>query len=28
LQWQIFKSWLEAYGEDADRPKVFILGDP
>ena len=28
LQWQILKSWLEAYGEDADRPKVFIVGDP
>ena len=28
LQWQILKSWLEAYGDDANRPKVFIVGDP
>ncbi|NBS69753.1 hypothetical protein EBT31_12700, partial [bacterium] len=28
LQWQILKSWLEAYGDDASRPSVFIVGDP
>lgn len=28
LQWQILKSWLEAYGDDVDRPNVFIVGDP
>ena len=28
LQWQILKSWLEAYGDDANRPSVFIVGDP
>lgn len=28
LQWQILKSWLAAYGDDVDRPSVFIVGDP
>lgn len=28
LQWQILKSWLEAYGDDVNRPNVFIVGDP
>ncbi|MBX9901836.1 MAG: UvrD-helicase domain-containing protein [Burkholderiaceae bacterium] len=28
LQWQIVKSWLEAYGGDESRPSVFIVGDP
>jgi len=28
LQWQILRSWLAAYGEDQDKPKVFIVGDP
>ena len=28
LQWQIVRAWLEAYGEDHQRPSVFIVGDP
>ncbi len=28
LQWQILRAWLDAYGEDQDKPKVFIVGDP
>lgn len=28
LQWQILRSWLEAYGQANDRPSVFIVGDP
>ena len=28
LQWQILKSWLDAYGQDVDKPSVFIVGDP
>ena len=28
LQWQILRSWLEAYGHTKDRPSVFIVGDP
>ena len=28
LQWQILRSWLEAYGQAKDRPTVFIVGDP
>lgn len=28
LQWQILRSWLEAYGDALDRPTVFIVGDP
>lgn len=28
LQWQILRSWFEAYGQAQDRPSVFIVGDP
>ncbi|MBY0574220.1 MAG: UvrD-helicase domain-containing protein, partial [Undibacterium sp.] len=28
LQWHIVAAWLAAYGADADRPSVFIVGDP
>jgi ATP-dependent helicase/nuclease subunit A len=28
LQWNIVRSWLEAYGADAAQPSVFIVGDP
>ena len=28
LQWQILQSWLAAYDGDADRPSVFLVGDP
>ena len=28
LQWQIVRAWLDAYGNDAQRPSVFIVGDP
>jgi ATP-dependent helicase/nuclease subunit A len=28
LQWQIVRAWLHAYGEDHQRPSVFIVGDP
>ena len=28
LQWQILRAWLAAYGEDHQKPKVFIVGDP
>ncbi len=28
LQWQILQSWLAAYDGDADRPGVFLVGDP
>ncbi len=28
LQWQILRGWLDAYGDDHDKPKVFIVGDP
>ena len=33
LQWQVLQSWLAAYGEmeeggAADRPSVFVVGDP
>ena len=28
LQWQIVRAWLEAYGNDHQRPSVFIVGDP
>ena len=28
LQWQILRSWFEAYGQTKDRPSVFIVGDP
>ncbi|HAT39295.1 MAG TPA: DNA helicase UvrD [Polynucleobacter sp.] len=28
LQWQILRSWFEGYGEDINKPSVFIVGDP
>lgn len=28
LQWRILRTWLEAYGSDAERPTVFLVGDP
>lgn len=28
LQWQIVRAWLDAYGHDARRPSIFIVGDP
>jgi ATP-dependent helicase/nuclease subunit A len=28
LQWNIVRSWLNAYGEDGGKPSVFIVGDP
>lgn len=28
LQWSIVQAWLEAYGDDAAQPSVFIVGDP
>ncbi len=28
LQWRILRGWLEAYGADAQRPTVFMVGDP
>ena len=28
LQWQIVQAWLAAYGDDHQRPQVFIVGDP
>jgi ATP-dependent helicase/nuclease subunit A len=28
LQWNIVRAWLDAYGADASRPSVFIVGDP
>lgn len=28
LQWCILRTWLEAYGGDAEPPSVFIVGDP
>jgi len=28
LQWNIVRAWLDAYGEEAARPSVFIVGDP
>ncbi len=28
LQWHIVRAWLDAYGDDGDRPSVFIVGDP
>ena len=28
LQWHVVRAWLEAYGGDATRPSVFIVGDP
>lgn len=28
LQWCILRTWLDAYGGDAEPPSVFIVGDP
>jgi ATP-dependent helicase/nuclease subunit A len=28
LQWITLRSWLEAYGQDASRPSVLLVGDP
>jgi len=28
LQWNIVRAWLDAYGDDAARPTVFVVGDP
>jgi len=28
LQWSIVRAWLDAYGSDAGRPSVFVVGDP
>lgn len=28
LQWSIVRAWLEAYGDDAGQPSMFIVGDP
>lgn len=28
LQWNIVRSWLNAYGADSAKPSVFIVGDP
>lgn len=28
LQWGIVRAWLNAYGDDAAKPSVFIVGDP
>ncbi|NUT60070.1 UvrD-helicase domain-containing protein [Herbaspirillum sp. C9C3] len=28
LQWCIVRSWLDAYGDDAAQPSVFVVGDP
>lgn len=28
LQWSIVRAWLAAYGDDAQQPSVFIVGDP
>ncbi len=28
LQWHVVRAWLDAYGDDGDRPSVFIVGDP
>jgi ATP-dependent helicase/nuclease subunit A len=28
LQWRILRTWLEAYGSDAERPTIFLVGDP
>ncbi|HWV63511.1 MAG TPA: UvrD-helicase domain-containing protein [Oxalicibacterium sp.] len=27
-QWQIVQAWLRAYGDDAARPSMFVVGDP
>ncbi len=28
LQWQVLQSWLASYESDAQRPQVFLVGDP
>ena len=28
LQWQILKSWLDAYSAGLDKPHIFLVGDP
>jgi ATP-dependent helicase/nuclease subunit A len=28
LQWSIVRAWLHAYGDDAQQPSVFVVGDP
>lgn len=28
LQWNVVRSWLDAYGASAEQPSVFIVGDP
>lgn len=28
LQWHIVRAWLDAYGDDAAKPTVFVVGDP
>lgn len=28
LQWSIVQAWLNAYGDDADKPSMFVVGDP
>jgi ATP-dependent helicase/nuclease subunit A len=28
LQWRVLHDWLAAYGEDGERPQVFLVGDP
>ena len=28
VQWQALKGWFAAYGDDAARPGVFLVGDP
>lgn len=28
LQWSVVRAWLDAYGDGAGRPSVFVVGDP
>lgn len=28
LQWSIVQAWLKAYGNDSDKPSMFVVGDP
>lgn len=28
LQWSIVRAWLAAYGNDTQKPSVFVVGDP
>jgi ATP-dependent helicase/nuclease subunit A len=28
IQWQVLQSWLASYESDAQRPQVFLVGDP